>query len=114
MLIELMVVRHLIMAEFADEHITAMSDDEISPRYLRYSEMESSAERSKNRVANVSSTPFSRPTTMTACAPHSTLFPSSRPSRKSGTVMPDSEVENGVRSVVRAVSPNHRETFRPV
>jgi hypothetical protein len=33
MLSELMDARHLITAELADEHVAAMSDDEISRRY---------------------------------------------------------------------------------
>ena len=87
----LMVARHGISRELAVHHAERMSQSELQERfrmYARSSGAELSAVGPKTEPVNVSSTRFSRPATMTAGPRHSTLFP------RSGTSLPDSEVEN--------------------
>jgi len=79
---ELMVAVHLISRELADHHVREMADDEIERWLRRYSEMELSAVGPTPRAGAERSTRFSRPATMTAGLRHSTLFPSSRPSKE--------------------------------
>jgi hypothetical protein len=100
---ECMVRRHRIPRELASYHAAEMEDGEIEFRVRMYAGAELSVVGQQTERINVSSTRFSRPATMTAGPRHSTLFPSSRPSkRKPGTVMPDSEVKNLVRNLGRA------------
>jgi hypothetical protein len=85
---EQMVRVHLVRPELADEWVRAMSAGEVKQRFKFYAGMELSVVGPKTEPVNVSSTRFSRPATMTAGPRHSTLFP------RSGTSLPDSEVEN--------------------
>jgi hypothetical protein len=72
---ELMALVHLIPPELAEGHVAQMDDVEVWDRFQRYTGMELSAAGPKPERNNVSSTQFSRPATMTAGLPHSTLFP---------------------------------------
>jgi hypothetical protein len=97
---ELMVRVHRISSELAASHAREMTPLEVKQRFLMYVRnripgAELSVVGPKSRAGNVSSTPFSRPATMTAGPRHSTLFPQPDRSEKPGTVMPDSEVKNG-------------------
>ena len=109
---QLMVAVHLIPRELADYHVARMDDAAIAFRLAMYarqgiqsSEMELSAVGPQTRVANVRSSRFSRPTTMTAGLRRSILFPSSRPSkRQRGRRLPDSEVKQPAPIAARALS----------
>jgi hypothetical protein len=113
---DLYVFAHKIRRALAEEHVAAMDAVELMDRLHMYArngvaarmnqstEMESSVAGPKTERGSVSSTRFSRPATMTAGLRRSTLFPSSRPSKRSGKPLPDSEVKNLVRSQRRALA----------
>jgi hypothetical protein len=91
---DLMAEVHLIPSELASYHVQEMDDEEVERRFRMYTGMELSVAGATLRAGNVFATPFSRPATMMARRRHSTLFPG----ENSATVMPDSEVENGVQN----------------